>query len=183
MSPTARRRARRQRGLALVSVLWWIVIVAAIAAAFMRETRVEIDLARNGMAAARAEALANASLALAAQAMLGIEHPVVADLRDDGEAEIALAGGRVRLTLEDEADKIDLNRAPVEVLQRLFVVAGVVPDAAANLAAADYRDADDLRTQGGTEDGDYAAAGRPQRSILVGVSPTIGMGWTACQVQ
>ncbi len=53
---------RRQRGLALVTVLWVLVLLALIAASFTHTTRTEINLTRNLIEAARAEALADAGV-------------------------------------------------------------------------------------------------------------------------
>ena len=73
----------------------------------------------------------------------------------------AFGGGEVRISIEDEGGKIDLNRAPDELLKGLFVVVGVDEGEAARLvdAIADFRDADDVRRLDGAEDDDYRAAG------------------------
>ena len=46
-----------QRGLALVTVLWVLMLLALIAASFTRTTRTEINLTRNLIESAKAEAL------------------------------------------------------------------------------------------------------------------------------
>ena len=73
----------------------------------------------------------------------------------------AFAGGVVRLSIQDEGGKIDLNGAPEELLQGLFESAGTDPAVAQALAAAvaDFRDSDEERSPVGAEDLDYAAAG------------------------
>ncbi len=73
------------------------------------------------------------------------------------------AGGEVLISIQDEGGKIDLNAAPDELLQGLFVSVGVEEDEASALmdAIADFRDEDDLRRLNGAEDRDYAAAGLP----------------------
>ena len=48
----------RARGIALVVVLWTLLLLSLIAAGFMAVTRTEVQLARNALANARAEALA-----------------------------------------------------------------------------------------------------------------------------
>ncbi len=57
------------RGLALVTVLWVLVLLALIAASFTATTRTEINLTRNEIDNAQAEALAEAGLA---RALLGL---------------------------------------------------------------------------------------------------------------
>ncbi len=73
----------------------------------------------------------------------------------------AFGGGEVRISIEDEGGKIDLNRAPDELLKGLFVVLGVDEGEAVRLvdAIADFRDKDDLTRPDGAEDDDYRAAG------------------------
>ncbi len=51
-------RAREHRGLALVTVLWVLMLLALIAASFTRTTRTEINLTRNLIESAKAETLA-----------------------------------------------------------------------------------------------------------------------------
>jgi general secretion pathway protein K len=72
-----------------------------------------------------------------------------------------LGEGFVRVTIANEAGKIDLNRASEDTLEALFVSVGVDLAAARKLAAAveDYRDSDDVRRPGGAEAIDYQAAG------------------------
>ena len=60
---------RSARGLALVTVLWVLVLLALIAASFTYTTRTEVNLARNQIEGAQAEALAEAGLA---RALLGL---------------------------------------------------------------------------------------------------------------
>ena len=52
----ARQHRAPQRGLALVTVLWVLMLLALIAASFTRTTRTEIDLTRNLIESAKAEA-------------------------------------------------------------------------------------------------------------------------------
>jgi general secretion pathway protein K len=155
-----RRRLRDQRGLALVAVLWTMTLLALIAAVFMRETRTELALVRNHEGEARAEALAEAGVNRAILILLGLDTSV--PWRVDGTPiELASADGVVRILIQDEGGKIDLNRSSGAVLESLFVAAGMAADAAPHLADAivDFRDADNLRQLNGAEDGDYAAAG------------------------
>ena len=155
-----RRRLRDQRGLALVAVLWTMTLLALIAAVFMRETRTEMALVRNLEGEARAEALAEAGVNRAILILLGLDTSV--PWRVDGTPiELASSDGVVRIVIQDEGGKIDLNRTAASVLQPLFVAVGIAPEPAQHLADAivDFRDADNLRQVNGAEDADYAAAG------------------------
>jgi general secretion pathway protein K len=174
------RGARPQRGLALVVVLWVLVLLALIAASFTYTTRTEVKLTRNIIDNAKAEALADAGVY---RAVLGLMDPneatrwkadgrvysfrsggvgEAADRADDADEDGA-RDGDVRITIQDEIGKIDLNRAQDELLQSLFELAGLGPDEAAALvdAIVDFRDPDDLVRLNGAEDRDYAAAGLP----------------------
>ena len=94
-----------------------------------------------------------------------LERPRPADdWRFDGTVyEWTFDGAEVRISIQDEGGKIDLNAAPDELLRGLFRSVGLDDDAAAALVdiIADFRDPDDLRHLHGAEDADYAAAGLP----------------------
>ncbi len=64
---------RGQRGLALVTVLWVLVLLSLIAASSTKTTRTEIYVTRNLIEAAEAEALADAGVYQAIYALL---HPL-----------------------------------------------------------------------------------------------------------
>jgi general secretion pathway protein K len=156
-------KGRRQRGIVLVVVLWVLALLGIIAASFSRQTRVEVRVAHNLVENAKAEALADAGVE---RAMLGLLDPNEATVwRADGRPYLlALGEGRVRITLQDEAGKIDLNLASDEMLQGLFEAVGLSPGDAALMVdrVVDFRDPDDRRRPAGAEDPDYIAAGHPQ---------------------
>ncbi|MFB3054227.1 MAG: general secretion pathway protein GspK [Alphaproteobacteria bacterium] len=155
-------RRRGQRGIALVAVLWALVLLAVIAATVLSESRTQSRLARNFLDAAQAEALADGGVY---RAMEGLARPVASGgWRVDGTVYAwARPEGEVRIRIEDEGGKIDLNRANGRLLRNLFLAAGLEPQRAEALAAAvqDFRDADDTRRPDGAEDSDYAGAGLP----------------------
>ncbi|HTO81980.1 MAG TPA: hypothetical protein VMQ73_07080 [Methylomirabilota bacterium] len=157
-------RARRgdQRGIALVAVLWVTTILSLIAAVFMRETRVEVNLTRNSIENAKAEALADAGVNRAILGILGLDKSLPWAV-DGTPYVLDLTGGTVTVAMQDEGGKIDLNRSANQVLQGLFTSVGVAPENAARLAdaIADFRDADSLRRPNGAEAADYAAANLP----------------------
>ncbi len=84
--------------------------------------------------------------------------------RTDGTVYVwSFGGGDVRVSIQDEDGKIDLNAAPDELLRGLFLSVGLDEDASAALvdAIVDFRDEDDLHRLNGAEDRDYADAGLP----------------------
>jgi general secretion pathway protein K len=149
------------RGIALLSVLWITGLLAVIAASFASGTRTEARLARNQIANAKAEALADGGVH---RAVLGLLEPDPEQAwRADGTVhEMRLGEGLVQIAIEDEDGKIDLNAAPVPLLAGLFGVLGLSPDEARAMAEriVDYRDPDTDPEPQGAEDPDYFALGR-----------------------
>ena len=62
-----RQRIASQRGLALVTVLWVLMLRALVAASFTKTARTEINLARNLIESAKTEALADAGVLMPAK--------------------------------------------------------------------------------------------------------------------
>lgn len=159
---SARAPRARRRGLALVSVLWVLTLLSLIAASFMLGTRTEINLARNQGENARAEALADA----------GVYTALVGVMNDDPEMAWRVDGtvygwrfgaGVLRVSVNDEGGKVDLNVASEVLLRDLFIAAGLEAGDARALADAvvDFRDPNDLRRANGAEDPAYRRAGLP----------------------
>lgn len=151
---------RRGRGVVLVAVLWILALLGIVAASFLRETRIETRITHNLVEHARAEALADAGVERAKLGLLDPDDETV--WRADGTPyEFSFGEGRIRVTLQSEAGKIDLNQAPDDTLLALFEVAGLSAADAVRFvdAVADFRDPDIERRPAGAEDPDYAAAG------------------------
>jgi general secretion pathway protein K len=151
-----------QRGIALIAVLWALVLLALIAATVLGESRSASRLARNLADAARAEAMADGGVH---RAMAGLAAPAPAGgWRADGTVYAWQRGdGEIRVRIEDEGGKVDLNRVGGPLLRRMFEGLGLDSARAEKLADAilDYRDADDRRRKHGAEDADYLSAGLP----------------------
>lgn len=154
---------KRQQGIALVAVLWILALLGIIAAGLLRETRVETGLARNLVENAKAEMLADAGVQ---RAMLGLLDPneETAWRADGATYEFRLGDGMVRLSVQDEAGKIDLNYAPDELLFALFVGVGLGADEADSLvdAIAAFRGRGDERRPAPAQDAEDIAAALPQ---------------------
>jgi general secretion pathway protein K len=150
----------RQRGFALVTVLWGVLILAVIAAAMLSSVRVSSNLAAAGLARAEAEALADAAVN---RAVLGLLDPRVDHRwRVDGVTRGAVfKEWPVSVAIQDEYGKIDLNAAGRDMLRRMFVVAGRTPDEADGLADAvlDWREKGDAPRLHGAKADDYRKAG------------------------
>jgi general secretion pathway protein K len=154
---------RHQRGMALLTVVWMLVILSALVIGLGVTARTETYLARNQVDTARARYLAEAGIQRAILALL--DESEAARLRPDGSSgiEFQLAGGVVRATVQDECGKIDLNTGWGELVRGAVQVAGGSTgrdsDAVVD-AILDWRDPDDQRNQRGAERREYEAAGR-----------------------
>ena len=152
--------ATRPRGIALVAVLWVLVLLSVMAAGLLRDTTVETQTARNLLDNAEARALADAGVY---RAVIGLmDRDAEARWQSDGRAyPWAFGDGALRIIIFDEAGKIDLNLAPDDLVEGLFLALGAEPEHARLLvhAIADFRDTDDIARADGAEDADYRAAG------------------------
>lgn len=150
----------RRRGIALVSVLWIVTLLSLMAANFSRTTRTDVNLARNQIENAQAEALADAGVF---RAIIGLSAlaPELAWRADGSVYAWSFGEGEIRISVWDEGGKIDLNTTDEAILQNLFVAVGVDSQEASALvdAIVDYRDDNDLRRVNGAEDDDYRRAG------------------------
>jgi len=148
------------RGLALISVLWITGLLAVMAASFASSTRTEARLARNQEENAKAEALADAGIHRAAFRLLDLDPETVWRPGPDVYG-FALGEGGVQVRIEDEDGKIDLNGAPLELLEGLFLALGLPEPQAQAMAdrIGDFRDPDDEPEPLGAEDPAYLEAG------------------------
>lgn len=155
-------QGRRQRGVALVLVLWVLVLLALIAAAFLSETRSGMVAATHRQGAARAEALADGGVHWALWRLLSADVPRggTPTLPLDGRPVTRdLDGGRVAVRVRDVYGRIDLNVAEARTLARLLVAVGV-PDSRARTLTARIQDYREPAGRGaGGPDGAYARAG------------------------
>ena len=126
---------RRSRGFALIVVLWFLVLIAAIGTYLMANARTETAIARNIRAAANAEALADAGVA---QAVFNLAGAVESDRwKLDGEPHrLKLTTGEVTIRVSDETAKINPNHASPALMTGLFEAAGVDRARARRLGAA-----------------------------------------------
>ena len=156
-------RETREEGIALIAVLWTLVLLSIIAAALSLDTRTSTRVARNMVDSAAARAAADAGIQRAVLDL--VSFPNANDTRkfraDGTNYAWRFAGCLVRLSVQDERSKIDLNQAPEALLAALIELNGVDRGKAQSLAdaIADFRDADSLPRLGGAEKSNYQAAG------------------------
>lgn len=152
---------RRERGVALLLVMWLTMLLAAVVGAFALTAQME---KLQGATLARGVVAEQAARAGVEYALTRLADPDPRRLwHPDGRPYAwNFAGARVRLRVVDESGKVDLNAADVDLLGKVFEIGGADPAAAMEIATAiaDWRDVDDLtQPQGGAEDPAYAAAG------------------------
>ena len=155
--------AARDRGAALLLVLWLLLLMAGLVAVFALTARTEAlqgSALRQQVAARQA---AEAGIEMAAY-RLSAPDPNARWVSDGRPNAMTFEGYTLEVRVQDEGGKFDLNVVDPSQLAKLMTVLGVEEDRAARLAGAiqDWRDEDDLLAlAGGAEDRDYAAAGLP----------------------
>ena len=146
----------RQRGVALVLVLWLLALLIVIVSGYNTTMRTETVLAAHQLKAAQARALAESGIWLGTSELL---KPAVEQIwKTDGTSYSTQYGeGEIQIQLFDENGKIDLNTARVELLHGLLKTTGLSDEESLRLLQSilDWRDRDNLKRQFGAEDDDY----------------------------
>lgn len=151
---------RRDRGFALLLVLWSLVLLTSITTALIAGGRTEARLTANQRTAAEAEMVADAALH---EAVFGL----LAKAPDWGVGNeprrVALRGGAAVVRIEDEAGRVNPNQASEPLLQALLRGVGADGGTARAVAAAmlDWRTAGAEPRQFGAKLPQYRAAGLP----------------------
>jgi general secretion pathway protein K len=120
----------RRRGVVLVMVLWSIALLSALAMAASVSFRAFAGIAAIGRDRVQGEALFTAGLEIAAAMVRGSDGQPLTDT----ETTVNLSTGAVRARLNDEGGRIDVGKAPKEVLAALLRAVGA-PEVAAEDAA------------------------------------------------
>jgi general secretion pathway protein K len=160
----------RRPGFALIAVFWIVMVVGLFAAIVASRTGFNLDRGGWALGMGKARAAADGAVEEAAfQLVRRINAGVGAsalDLRDLADFEVRIDDVQVRVSVEDEDGKIDLNGAQPELLAVLIEAVmrekkGLAADDALTLSEriADFRDIDNLRRLHGAEDPEYLAAG------------------------
>jgi len=152
----------RQRGVALVLVLWVVTLLSVIAGNFAFSMRGEAQIARNLLSTAQAQAQADAGVHRAWYELMKPPTELNRWMGDGVPHDLSLADGVLRVSIQDESGKIDLNTASELLLVGLFRSAGMTQESAVALADSvqDWRDTDKLRRLHGAEEAEYVTAGK-----------------------
>lgn len=152
--------AQRQRGIALVFVLWMLALLTLLLGSFALIARTESLQGRHLYDTTRARYAAEAGVNHAAWA-LSIPDPQLRWIPDGRPYRMSFDEAELEIRITDESGLIDLNAADVPIFIALFSAAGADLQQATGIAESiiDWRDADDLRMPNGAEDADYYASG------------------------
>ena len=151
---------RRQRGVALILVLWVIALMSVLLGSFALIARTENLESRHLFDTTTARYAAEAGLERAVYELRNPD-PLTRWVGDGRPYEFAFDNALVHVELTDESGKIDINSADDALLQSLFVSIGANTDQAAALSDAiqDWRDPDDVVRPHGAEAAEYKTAG------------------------
>lgn len=150
---------RDQRGMALIAVLGFLVVMSLLAVSVVGAARGSMSAATRHLARVQAQAAVDSAVSIAVQQLVAARGLRPAIL--DAPQEIEFAGFKITVTARPESAKVDLNFADVVLLMGMFGAAGADADQASALASAvmDWRDGDDLLHVNGAEQKEYETAG------------------------
>jgi len=151
---------RRQRGVALVLVLWILILLTITTGAYALMARMDQLEANQLLSGTQARFWAEAGLNLAAVALREPDEELrmIADGRPYGTE---IDGVAIEVSATDERGKLDINVADQTTLAILFTNHGMDPGDAEVLAARvlDWRDTDNVERVDGAEEDAYFAEG------------------------
>jgi general secretion pathway protein K len=122
-----------ERGSIAIVALWGVALIFMLTAPVAFATRGELRIATNAIADTRARLAAEAGTQLGIVRLLR-RHDAGTAAFDGMPEDWRLGTTKVAIAISDEAGRIDLNAAPQELLEGLFVAAGVPHDAAELIA-------------------------------------------------
>ena len=150
----------RQRGFALLIVLWTVGFLALLGTQIVAAGRSDTQLADNLRQEAVLEAAAAGAIQKVTFLILGAKDPRFQTYGVMSEVRVGETPVLVRV--ENEGDRVNLNTASAVVLRSLIIEVGGAPGLADRLAAAilDWRTAGGNARPRGAKAADYRAAGR-----------------------
>jgi general secretion pathway protein K len=121
----------REGGFAVLLTIWILMLISLMAASLAAQTQSETRVSHNRTELAIARALADAGVAVG---LNGLLNPIVSQRWPaDGRARVVRYGdGVIEIRIQDEAGKLDLNAAPVEIIAGLFRRLGIDDGVAAD---------------------------------------------------
>lgn len=182
-------RRRRERGWALISVLWVTAMLGMMAAATQELTLTSVRAERSALARAHLDADLDAAMI---RAILALDDNRSSERWRIDSYPYSFTYDKIPMTvsIQDEDGKFDLNEVDDDTIEPLFESVGVDTRTANILAdrIVEWRTeptSDDAHTLHGGTDSDYAAAGLPWRprhndfqsvaelKLLLGMTPQL----------
>jgi len=150
-----RRPIPEDAGVALLTVLWFVAAMSALAITLVSISRDTAYVTRNAVRAIEARAALQGAVEIAGRLLSVNGFPAT------GVLEWTNDGGNIRITAVPEGGKIDLNAADEALIEGLASAVAEDSGTAQSLADAllDWRDQDDARRLAGAELDDYARDG------------------------
>ena len=151
---------KKNKGVALLLVLWVTVLLTVIAGSFALSSRTESVQATIVFGTTKARYLAEAGLHRAVYELRNPD-PEARWMADGRVYKMQYGGAEIEISLTDETGKIDLNLASPELLIGLFASLGMSEEEAFMYSdrIVDWRDNDNIAGLNGAEDDDYEAEG------------------------
>lgn len=178
------RLGLRQKGIALVMVLWILLLVTISTGAYTLMARMDQLEAHSVLWGTQARFAAEAGMNMA---VLALRDPdTLARLTPDGRPfTVQYRGATVEVEVTDERGKLNINAADEPTLIKLLTSHGMEEDNAVALAAAirDWTDTDDIERADGAELDTYEdnglAVGPGNRQFIMNeeLLQVIGMPW------
>jgi general secretion pathway protein K len=153
----------KQRGIALLLVLWMLVILIGIIGVFALISRTEMQQGKYLSRGVQARYGAESGVEIAVL-RLGQNDPLMRWVPDRREYKFQTDKTRHQIRVLDESGKVDINVAGADVLVPLLRAFDLDQVQAESMSSAilDWRDADNLlNLPGGAEDPQYESAGKP----------------------
>ena len=150
----------RERGVALVMVLWVISLMTIMAGSFALSTQREAGILSHAHERAKATALADGGVNYA-MLMLSLPDPKLRWQADGTPYVWQVDGARVIIRVLDEGGKVDLNAAQEQTLKTVLQLILQNQEQAMQLTDAilDWRDPDELKRNQGAEAPEYQSRG------------------------
>ena len=161
-----KRKAVRERGFTFLVVIWALSILIVLSLVFGASVSAHFKTTRNAIDNARAEALADAGIALAVLDLSAWRAGTRREARFPRNGQPVRCnlgnGDWLNIAIEDEVGKVDLNTADERLIGAALLAAGVREDDISRYAQRilDYRDPDSDRRPLGAETEEYQAQGR-----------------------
>ena len=167
-SPVAGGQPHRERegGFAVLLAIWVLILISLMAATLSAQTQSVTRVAQNRAELAAARGLADAGVAFG---LAGLLDPVVANRwpADGRTRRIRYGGGTIEIHVQDEAGKLDLNAAPIELINGLVHALGI--DDAAGAGVTNGIEARRRLYAAALSDADRAAASEDDTPLAAAV--------------